>query len=144
KWVLSDDFHLAKLGVNAVELQPVQEFDNASIDEYHWGYMPVNFFAPASAYARRPERASQVREFQKLVEAFHQRGMAVILDVVYNHAGLPNHLLLIDKQYYFELDADGRLLNWSGCGNDLRPDSVMVRRLIIDSLVHLVELYGVD
>ncbi len=144
KWVLSDEFHLAKLGINAVELQPIQEFDNATVDEYHWGYMPVNFFAPASAYARYPERASQVREFQKLVEAFHQRGMAVILDVVYNHAGVPNHLLLIDKQYYFELDADGRLLNWSGCGNDLRPGAAMVRRLIVDSLVHLVELYGVD
>ena len=144
KWVQSKAFHLKQLGVNAVELQPVQEFDNGTRDEYHWGYMPVNYFAPESSYAKHPEKASQVEEFQALVGAFHEQGMAVILDVVYNHVGIPNHLLLIDREYYFELDTGGHLLNWSGCGNDLRADAAMARRLIIDSLVHFVECYGVD
>jgi pullulanase len=70
--------------------------------------------------------------------------MAVVIDVVFNHAGEPAHLLLVDKLYYFELDDEGGLENWSGCGNDLRCRSAMARRLIIDSLVHFIEVYGVD
>ncbi|MBA4137039.1 MAG: glycoside hydrolase family 1 [Opitutus sp.] len=144
KWVESPDFYLKKLGVNAVELQPIQEHDNTKRDEYQWGYMTTNWFAPASAYATAPERATQVEEFRELVAAFHRQGMAVILDVVYNHAGEPAHLMFIDKLYYFELGDDGALANWSGCGNDLRCRSAMTKRLIIDSLVHLLETYGVD
>lgn len=144
KWVESPDFHLHHLGVNCVELQPVQEFDNVATDEYHWGYMTNNFFAPESSYALAPERASGVRELQALVKAFHQRGMAVMLDVVYNHVGVPAHLMWIDRLYYFEQDAAGNLANWSGCGNDLRARSAMAKRLIIDSCLHLIEVYGVD
>ena len=144
KWVESPEFHLARMGVNAVELQPVQEFDSATREEYHWGYMPVNWFAPASTYALAPERASQIREFQDLVGAFHRRGLAVLLDVVYNHVGMPGHLGHIDKLYYFEQDCGGNLTNWSGCGNDVRACGAMTRRMIIDSLTHLIEVYGVD
>lgn len=136
--------YLRKLGVNAVELQPVQEFDNATPDEYGWGYMPVNYFSPESSYGRDPAHASQVVEFQEAVEAFHRNGMAVILDVVYNHVGEPNHLYHIDRLYYFEAAPDGTLSNWSGCGNDLRLGAAMSLRLVIDSLVHLVRYYGVD
>ncbi len=144
KWVESPEFHLARLGVNAVELQPVQEFDNATPEEYHWGYMPVNWFAPASNYALARDGVSQIRELQDLVAAFHRRALAVLLDVVYNHVGLPEHLGRIDKLYYFEQDGGGNLSNWSGCGNDLRARAAMARRLIIDSLTHLIEVYGVD
>ena len=76
--------------------------------------------------------------------AFHGRGMAVILDVVYNHVGEPAHLMEIDKLYYFEQDAEGNLANWSGCGNDLRAGAAMSKRLIIDSCAHMIEAYGVD
>ena len=144
RWVESPDFYLARLGVNAVELQPVLEFDNAKPEEYHWGYMPVNWFAPASAYALDPARASQVRELQELVAAFHRRGLAVLLDVVYNHVGLPPHLMHVDKLYYFEQDGAGVLAQWSGCGNDIRAHAGMARRLMLDSLTHLLEVYGVD
>ncbi len=144
KWVESPDFLLKQLGVNCVELQPVQEADNRTRGEYFWGYMPVNWFAPSSAYSADPRRASGVRELQELVAAFHRQGMAVILDVVYNHVGEPAHLLFIDKLYYFELGDDGSLTNWSGCGNDLRARSAMSRRLIIDSCLHFLEVYGVD
>ena len=143
KWVESEDFYLHKLGVNCVELQPIQEFDDAN-GEYHWGYMTNNFFAPESSYALDPEKASGVREFQELVRAFHRRGMAVLLDVVFNHVGEPAHLMFVDRLYYFEQDAEGRLANWSGCGNDLRARSAMATRLIIDACVHLIEAYGVD
>ena len=144
QWVNSPDFYLKRLGVNAVELQPVQEFDNRTTGEYHWGYMPVNWFAPSSAYASAPAKASQVAEFRELVEAFHRQGIAVILDVVYNHQGEPSHLMFVDKHYYFEDGRDGSLTNWSGCGNDFRASSAMALRLIIDSCVHLIRAYGVD
>ncbi|TAG29183.1 MAG: glycoside hydrolase family 1, partial [Verrucomicrobia bacterium] len=144
KWVESEDFYLARLGVNCVELQPLQEFDNATNDEYHWGYMTVNWFAPASAYAADPARASGVRELQELVRAFHARGIAVLVDVVYNHVGEPAHLLFLDKLYYFEQDHLGQLSNWSGCGNDFRASAPMATRLIIDSCAHWLEVFGVD
>lgn len=144
KWVESPEFYLHHLGVNCVELQPVQEFDNVAADQYHWGYMTNNYFAPDSTYALAPERASGVRELQLLVRAFHQRGMAVLLDVVYNHVGEPAHLMFVDRLYYFEQDSAGNFANWSGCGNDLRARSAMAKRLIIDSCLHLIEAYGVD
>jgi pullulanase/glycogen debranching enzyme len=144
KWLESPDFHLGRLGVNAVELQPVQEFDAETPAEYHWGYMSVNWFAPSSSYALEPARASQIRELQEVVAAFHRRGIAVLFDVVYNHVGVPPHLMHVDKLYYFEQDSAGTLANWSGCGNDLRCRAAMSRRLIIDSLTHLIEVYGVD
>ena len=144
KWVASPDFYLKRLGVNAVELQPIQEFDNRTTAEYHWGYMPVNWFAPASAYASDPAHGTQVEEFRELVAAFHRQGMAVIVDVVYNHQGEPSHLMFVDKHYYFDDGADGSLTNWSGCGNDYRAASEMALRLIIDSCSHLIRAYGVD
>ncbi|HVU25024.1 MAG TPA: alpha-amylase family glycosyl hydrolase [Opitutus sp.] len=144
KWVESPEFYLHRLGVNCVELQPVQENDSRTPQEYHWGYMTNNFFAPHSGYALAPAEASGVRELQDLVRAFHRRGMAVILDVVYNHVGEPAHLMFLDRRYYFEQDAAGNLANWSGCGNDLRANAAMAKRLIIDSCIHLIEAFGVD
>ncbi len=144
KWLREPDCYLRTLGINAVELQPVQEFDNPTYKDYHWGYMTNNYFSPESSYALKPEKGSQIEEFRELVQAFHEAGIAVILDVVYNHVGEPNHLLFIDKQYYFETDHDGNLANWSGCGNDFRAHAPMALRLITDSLIHLIETYDVD
>ena len=144
KWVEDPDFYLWHLGVNCVELQPVQQFDGRSPEEYNWGYMPTAYFAPEGSYSLSPAEASGVREFQALVKAFHGRGIAVILDVVYNHVGEPAHLASIDRLYYFEQDSEGGMANWSGCGNDVRATAAMAKRLIIDSCVHLIEAYGVD
>ncbi len=144
KWLKAEGSYLKELGVNAVELQPIQEFDNEKPEDYHWGYMTVNYFSPESSYAAEPEQASQIEEFRGLVNDFHEQDVAVIIDVVYNHVGEPNHLLFVDKFYYFHLDKANDLMNWSGCGNDLRCDTPMGRRLIIDSLIHLVETYDVD
>ena len=122
----------------------MQACDNVVVEDYHWGYMTNNYFAPESGYALAPEAASGVRELQELIAAFHRRGMAVLLDVVYNHVGVPAHLMFIDRLYYFEQDAAGNLANFSGCGNDLRARSAMSKRLIIDSCVYLIEAFGVD
>jgi pullulanase/glycogen debranching enzyme len=144
KWVEDDAFYLKQLGVNAVELQPVHEFDTQDKKQYGWGYMPVNYFSPASQYSKDPAGLSQITEFRELVDAFHRKGMAVILDVVYNHVGEPNFLQYLDREYYFLLTPDGHYENYSGCGNTLDADTPMVRRLMRDSLVHWIEAYGVD
>ncbi len=144
KWLQSPDCYLRKCGANCVELQPIQEFTYEKKSDYEWGYMPVNWSAPASAYGVCPEKASQNDEFASLVKAFHKVGLAVILDVVYNHYGEPNYLELVDKQYYFVTDYHGNLSNCSGCGNDFRASAPMAKRLILDSLKKLVVNYGVD
>jgi len=138
------DFYPKRLGVNAIELQPIQENDSQSYGEYHWGYMTANYFSPHSGYGSDGARGSQVEEFAALVEALHEQGLSVILDVVYNHVGEPAHLMFVDKLYYFHGDEEGNLSNWSGCGNDLRTEAPMAKRLIVDSLKHLVLRYGVD
>ena len=144
KWVRSPEFPLAKLGINAVELQPVQQNDEPTREGYHWGYMTNSYFAPNSHYALRPQDGSQIAELQDAVAAFHERGIAVLLDVVYNHVGEPNFLQYIDKHYYFDLAADGKYMNWSGCGNTLSCATPMALKLMIQSLSWLVEAYDVD
>lgn len=144
KFLNTDNNYLTDLGINAIELQPIQEFDAKTPEEYHWGYMPVNYFSPASVYSPEPTKGGQVKAFQNLVNTFHSRNIAVILDVVYNHVGEPNYLLFIDKRYYFEMDRDSKLTNWSGCGNDFRANTKMGKRLIIDSLIHFIQVYNVD
>lgn len=143
-WLKEETCYLRELGVNAVELQPIHEFDTVNPKDYGWGYMPVNYFSPASQYSEDPTKATQVEEFRALVEAFHEVGLAVILDVVYNHYGNPNYLQYIDKDYYFMLSPDGEYMNYSGCGNTIDPDTPMARRLMADSLKHFVEAYDVD
>ncbi len=144
QWLKSDDCYLRKLGANVVELQPVHEFDARHKTEYHWGYMPVNFFSPASVYASQPVDGSVVEEFAQLVTSFHHAGLAVVLDVVYNHVGIPPHLIHLDKEIYCLTDGAGNLTNFSGCGNDLRCDSEPVKKLILDSLIYWVDAFDVD
>ncbi len=144
KWLRSDDCYFRKLGANVVELQPVQEFDARSKAEYHWGYMPVNFFSPASIYSSNSANGSCVDEFSQLVDDFHQSGMAVVIDVVYNHMGIPPHLMHLDRELYFMTNENRELTNHSGCGNDLFCESEPVRKLILDSLIYWVENFDVD
>ncbi|MDR1907210.1 MAG: hypothetical protein LBQ03_03290 [Puniceicoccales bacterium] len=136
--------YLQKLGINALELQPIQEFDNPEKEDYHWGYMPVNYFSPASAYGSDSINGTQIDELRSLVKTCHDYNLAIVLDVVYNHVGEPNHLHKIDPQYYFRANGDGNLLNFSGCGNDLRTESPMVQKMIIDSLEYFVKFYDID
>lgn len=144
QFVRQEDSYLRTLGVNTLEFQPIQQFDSTSRDEYHWGYMTNNFFAPCAWYGTDPRNASQNEEFREMIAACHEQGLSVIIDVVYNHLGEPPNLLFIDKAYYFHLEDNGELTNWSGCGNVLRAESAMSLRLIVESLTHLVEAYDVD
>lgn len=144
QFVRQSGCYLRTLGVNALEFQPIQQFDSTCLEQYHWGYMTNNYFAPCAWYGRNPAEASQNSEFQEMVAACHEHNLSVIIDVVYNHLGEPPNLLYIDKAYYFHLGPDGQLMNWSGCGNVLRAESAMSLRLLIESLTHLVVTYDVD
>lgn len=142
---LEDDMcYLRTVGANALEFQPIQQFDSTSKEEYHWGYMTTNYFSPSAWYGSDPASFSQNEEFLEMVEACHDHELAVIIDVVYNHVGLPNALERIDKAYYFYLSENGDLMNWSGCGNTLNAEAAMAKHLIIESLLHLVRAYDID
>jgi len=135
--------HLKKLGVNMIELLPVGEFENGEF-EHNWGYSTAFFFAPEASYGRAPLEGSQYYEFKHLVNELHRRGFGVILDVVYNHIGGPNPFYLLDRKYYFRQDQDFKLTNFSGCGNDVRTEAPMMRRLIIDNVLYWMEEFHVD
>ena len=135
--------HLEKLGVNAVELLPVSEYSESDT-AYNWGYATVYFFAPESDYATDPVHGSSYYELKQLVNDLHARGFAVILDVVYNHVGGPNIFSQIDRKYYFRLNPDLTHSNNSGCGNDVRTEAPMFRRLIVDNILYYVREFHVD
>ncbi|RID70578.1 hypothetical protein BRARA_C02587, partial [Brassica rapa] len=153
--------HLLDLGINAVELLPVFEFDELELQRRPnprdhmvntWGYSTVNFFAPMSRYASGegdPIKAS--KEFKEMVKALHSAGIEVILDVVYNHTNeaddkypYTTSFRGIDNKIYYMLDPNNQLLNYSGCGNTLNCNHPVVMELILDSLKHWVTEYHVD
>jgi pullulanase len=164
--------YIKSLGVNAVELLPAQEFANIEIpfqnplngkfnswnpyERNHWGYMTAAYFAPEAYYSENVRNikwntwsgreAEAVNDFKDMVKAFHKEGIAVIMDVVYNHISeyeLGN-LKEIDKQYYFRLDKQGEYIAQSNCGNDFKSERPMSRRLIVESILYWMKEYHVD
>jgi glycogen operon protein len=150
--------YLKSLGVTAVQLMPVLEFDELEQNRKHpvtgealrnyWGYSPLSFFAPKASFAA--QAGKQVRELKEMVRALHRAGLEVILDVVYNHTCEGNEhgpalsFRGLDNAIYYMLDKDGRFYNFSGCGNTLNCNHPLVRDLIIDSLAYLVSELHVD
>ena len=147
--------YLVDLGISAVELLPVFQFDAqdapAGLTNY-WGYCPVSFFAPHAAYSSDTGILGPVREFRDMVKALHRAGIEVILDVVYNHTAEGDHrgpvlsLKGLDNPTYFMLDREDPSLyaDFSGTGNTLNANKSVVRRLILDSLRYWVEEMHVD
>ncbi|MBK9098507.1 MAG: pullulanase [bacterium] len=164
--------YIKNLGVNTVELLPAQEFANIEIpfkdslngkfntwnpyERNHWGYMTAAFFAPESYYSENVRElewekwsgkdAKAVTDFKDMVKAFHKDGIAVIMDVVYNHISEYEigNLKQIDKEYYFRLDEKGNYLAQSGCGNDFRTEAPMARRMIVESVLYWMKEYHID
>ena len=153
--------YLQELGVTAVELLPVTEFDEA--DNYRnnpltgeglhnfWGYHPLSFFAPKAAYAVEMVPDAQVREFKEMVKALHAAGIEVILDMVFNHTGEGNEkgrtisMRGLDNSIYYIVDPKtGAYANYSGCGNTVNCNHPVVRDLIIDALCYWVTEMHVD
>jgi glycogen operon protein len=146
--------YLQDLGVTAVELLPVFQFDTQNCPRglvNYWGYQPISFFAPHRAYSSRQDPNGPVDEFRDMVKALHRAGIEVILDVVFNHTaeGNQNGPTLcfrgIDNSAYYILNQDPSCyLDFSGCGNTLNTNHPTVRRLILDSLRYWVQEMHVD
>jgi glycogen operon protein len=146
--------YLQDLGITAVELLPVFQFDAQDCPPGHinyWGYAPVSYFAPHQAYSSRRDSLGPINEFRDMVKALHRAGIEVILDVVFNHtaeAGEDGPTLCfrgIDNDTYYILESDrSRYANYSGTGNTLNANHPIVRRLIVDSLRYWVEEMHID
>ena len=136
--------HLLELGVTAVELLPVHQFDPQ--EGNYWGYMTMNFYAPHHGYAQ----SDPIGEFREMVEALHAAGIEVWLDVVYNHTaegdehGPTYSLRGLDNDSYYIVEPDGSYANLSGCGNTTRDADPAMRALVLRSLLHWSQDLGVD
>lgn len=150
--------YLKDLGINAVELMPVFEFDEMRdarlIDENllldFWGYNPVSFFAPNTSYSSSKEYNREGMELKSLIKELHDQNMEVILDVVFNHTAEGNEFgpsfsfKGFDNQIYYMLTPDGHYYNFSGCGNTLNCNHPVVQNMILDCLRYWVIEYRVD
>ncbi len=152
--------YLQSLGVTAVELLPVHEFDELDCPfkdpitgqslRNFWGYNSIAFAAPKAAYASTAAEYLQVTEFREMIRAFHAAGMEVFLDVVFNHTGEGDYrgrtssFRGLDNQLYYMLAPDGRYLNFSGCGNTVNCNHAVVRHLLLNCLRFWVADMHVD
>ena len=146
--------YLKALGVTAVELMPVFQFDPQDSPPgrvNYWGYAPISFFAPHHAYSSRQDSLGPLDEFRDMVKALHGSGIEVILDVVFNHTAEGNHdgptlsFRGFDNITYYILEQDrSRYANYSGTGNTLNANHHIVRRMILDSLRYWVKEMHVD
>ncbi len=153
--------YLQQLGVTALELLPVNEFEEGDTDRLNpalgerllnlWGYQPTAFFAPNTAYSSNIADGEQVREFKQLVKAMHAGGIEVILDVVFNHTAEGDEhgpiwsFRGIDNPTYYILDPEtGSYVNFSGCGNTVNCNNPVVRDFIVDCLHYWVTEMHVD
>lgn len=149
--------YLKQLGITAVELLPIHQFDEQDADHArsdsvnYWGYSTLGFFAPHWQYSSRQHPLSAVDEFRDLVKALHQARIQVILDVVFNHTAEGNHegptlcFKGLDNTTYYILESDPTYYsNYTGCGNTVKANHQVVGRLIIDSLRYWVTEMHVD
>ena len=143
--------HLKELGITHIHLLPV--FDYGSIDErydstdnYNWGYDPQNYNVPEGSYSTNPyEGAVRISEFKEMVYKFHQAGIRVVMDMVYNHTyNLESPLNLTVPGYYYRKDQYGRYSNGSGCGNETASERYMFRKYMIDSVLYWAKEYHID
>ena len=146
--------YLQRLGITAVELLPVFQFDVQDAPPgrvNYWGYAPVSFFAPHQGYSSRRGPTGPVDEFREMVKALHRAGLEVILDVVFNHTAEGDHrgptlsFRGLDNTTYYILEEDrARYADYSGTGNTLNANHPIVRRMIVDSLRYWVDAMHVD
>ena len=152
--------YLKELGVNAIELMPIFEFDefenskpNHETGETllnYWGYSSVGFFAPKAGYAATGKLGMQVDELKNTIKELHKNGIEIILDVVFNHTAEGNEhgpyisFRGIDNKTYYMLTPEGYYYNFSGCGNTLNCNNPIVRDLVLDCLRYWASEYHID
>ena len=144
--------HIKDLGVTHIHLLPT--FDHRSIDEmrldepqYNWGYDPLNYNVPEGSFATNPfDGAVRVKEFKQMIKTFHDEGIRVILDVVYNHTGQTedSNFNQLVPDYYYRQTADGLFSDASACGNETASERYMMRKYIIESVKYWAEEYHLD
>ncbi len=143
--------HIKQLGVTHVHLLP--SFDYNSVDEtqpdakYNWGYDPLNYNVPEGSYSTNPYDGNvRIKEFKKMVQALHKKGLRVILDVVYNHTSdvKNSNFNQFAPGYFYRKNADGTYANGTSCGNEVASEKAMVRKFIIESVVYWAKEYHLD
>ena len=144
--------HLKELGVTHVHLLP--SYDYASIDEhtfkdshYNWGYDPQNYNVPDGSYATDPTQpVTRIMEFKQMVQALHQAGIRVVLDVVYNHTynAATSAFQKTVPGYFYRMKPDGTFANGSGCGNETASNRPMMRKFMVESVLYWMREYHLD
>lgn len=144
--------YLKQLGVNYVQINPFYDF--ASVDEadksseqYNWGYDPKNYNVPEGSYSSNPyDGRVRIKECKQMIQALHNAGIGVIMDVVYNHTYESKNSFFnqIVPDYYYRIDEHGNWSNGSGCGNDIATERYMVSRFIRDSVTYWAKEYHID
>jgi pullulanase len=143
--------HLKELGITHVHLLPF--YDYSSVDEtkpnekYNWGYDPLNYNALEGSYSTNPyDPAVRIREFKELVQTFHQNGLRIIMDVVYNHTAWTENSYFnqIVPGYYYRHTQDGKFSNATACNNETSSERPMMRKFMLESVLYWVKEYHVD
>ncbi|UCE94359.1 MAG: type I pullulanase [Flavobacteriaceae bacterium] len=144
--------HLKELGINYVHLLPT--FDHYAINEsrldsaqFNWGYDPQNYNVPEGSFSSDPFRAEvRIKEFKQMVKTFHDHGIGVILDVVYNHTGRTenSNFNLENPEYYYRFREDGTYSDAAACGNETASEKIMMRKFILESVKYWAEEYHLD
>lgn len=143
--------HIKELGVTHVHLLPLYDFN--SIDEtkpdakYNWGYDPLNYNVPEGSYSSNPyDGITRIKEFKELVKTFHENGLRVVMDVVYNHTALTetSNFNQLVPGYYYRQTKDGKFSNATACGNETASERPMFRKFMLESMKYWVQEYHVD
>lgn len=143
--------YLKKLGVKYVQIMPFYDFDSVDeskniMDQYNWGYDPVNYNCPEGSYSTNPKKGEvRIKECKQMIQALHNAGIGVIMDVVYNHTYTSDSWLQRTvPNYYYRMNNDGTFSNGSGCSNDTASEHLMFRKYMIDSVTYWASEYHID
>lgn len=143
--------YLKKLGVKYVQIMPFYDFGSVDeskniMDQYNWGYDPVNYNCPEGSYSTNPKKGEvRIKECKQMIQALHNAGIGVIMDVVYNHTYTADSWLQRTvPNYYYRMNNDGTFSNGSGCSNDTASEHLMFRKYMIDSVTYWASEYHID
>lgn len=143
--------YLKKLGVKYVQIMPFYDFGSVDeskniMDQYNWGYDPVNYNCPEGSYSTNPKKGEvRIKECKQMIQALHNAGIGVIMDVVYNHTYTSDSWLQRTvPNYYYRMNNDGTFSNGSGCSNDTAIEHLMFRKYMIDSVTYWASEYHID
>lgn len=143
--------YIKSLGITHIQLLPIYDFK--SVDEtnpnknYNWGYDPQQYFVPEGSYAsKREDPLSRIIDLKEMVAAYHEAGIRVVMDVVYNHVYEYQSSVFekVVPNYYFRKRGNGSMANTSGCGDDVASERPMVRKMIVDACDFWIKEYGID